>query len=149
MAETGVGAARVATGCTALAAAAVMLNAVTHLDLYVAGGFRDLAVIGPLFLLNAIAGLAIGVLMLVWSHWLPLLAAIGFSAATLVAFWISVIWGLFGIKEIASGAPQILSQVAEVVAIVAGLVALAASRRSVTRGRAPGQPPTGCGIYSA
>ena len=131
MTGDGIGSARLATVCTALAAAGVMLNAVTHLDLYVAGGFRDLDVIGPLFLLNAIVGLVIGVLMLVWRHWLPLLAAIGFSVATLVAFWISVVWGLFGIKETATGAPQILSQVAEVAAIVAGLIALVASRRSV------------------
>ena len=135
MAGPGPTASRVATGCTAVAAAGVMLNAVVHLDLYIVDGFRDIDVIGPLFLVNAVAGLVIGVIMLVWRHWLPLIAAIGFSLATFVAFWISVIWGLFGIKEIADGAPQILSMAAEIVAILAALVALVTGRSGDTRVR--------------
>ena len=102
-----------------LAAAGVLLSAAVHLDLY-AGGFRDLATIGPLFMLNAIAGLAIGLLLLCWPNWLSAFAAAGFGVATLVAFYLSVTVGLFGWQEIASGEPQLLAEAAEYVAAVFG-----------------------------
>jgi hypothetical protein len=81
-----------------LAAAGVFLAAVVHLDLWVQG-FRSISTIGPLFMLDFVAGMIIGVGVLVWRHWLPALLAAGFGAATVVAFWISVIHGLFGVKE--------------------------------------------------
>lgn len=102
-----------------LAAAGALLSAAVHLDLY-AGGFRDIATIGPLFMLNAIAGLAIGLVLLCWPHWLPALAAAGFGVATLVAFYLSVTIGLFGWQEFAVGEPQVLAEVAEYVAAVFG-----------------------------
>src|SRR6266699_761517 len=57
-----------------LAAAGVFLAAVVHLDLWVQG-FRSIATIGPLFMLNFVGGMIIGVGVLVWRHWLPGLAA--------------------------------------------------------------------------
>src|SRR6266550_73241 len=57
-----------------LAAAGVFLAAVVHLDLWVQG-FRSIATIGPLFMLNFVGGMIIGVGALVWRHWLPGLAA--------------------------------------------------------------------------
>ena len=104
-----------------LAAAGVFLAAVVHLDLWV-DGFRSIATIGPLFMLDFVAGMIIGVAVLVWRHWLPALAAAGFGAATVVAFWISVIHGLFGVKETTSGAPEILAEIAEYSAVAFGLV---------------------------
>src|SRR3954447_2790288 len=71
-----------------LVATCVILNAVIHLDLW-ANGMKDLAVVGPAFLLNGFGGIAIGLAVLVWRHWLPLLGAIGFGLATLTAFIIS------------------------------------------------------------
>ena len=106
-----------------LAVAGVLLSADVHFDLWYADGFRDVDTIGPLFLLNAIAGLVIGLVLLCWRHWLPALAAAGFGAATLVAFYLSVTIGLFNFKEIATGEPQVLAEVAEYVAVVFGLVA--------------------------
>ncbi len=106
-----------------LAAAGVLLSADVHLDLWYTGGFRDIATIGPLFLLNAIGGIAIGLAMVAWRHWLPVLAGVGFGMATLVAFYISVTVGLFGLHEVSSGEPQVLAEVAEYVAVVFGLVA--------------------------
>jgi hypothetical protein len=103
-----------------LAAAGVFLAAVIHLDLWVQG-FRSIATIGPLFMLNFVGGMIIGVAVLVWRHWLPALAAAGFGAATVVAFWISVIHGLFGVKETATGSSQILAEVVEYAAIAFGL----------------------------
>jgi hypothetical protein len=51
----------------------------------------------------------------------------------LAAFWVSVIHGLFGFKEIATGSAQILAEVAEMVAIVFGLAAAALIWRSARR----------------
>jgi hypothetical protein len=108
-----------------LAAAGVFLAAVVHLDLWVQG-FRSIATIGPLFMLNFVAGMTIGVGVLVWRHWLPGLAAAGFGAATVAAFWISVIHGLFGVKETATGSPEILAELAEYGAVAFGLAVFAA-----------------------
>jgi hypothetical protein len=112
-----------------LAAAGVLLSATVHLDLWDLQRFRDIPTIGPLFLLNVLAGLAIGVLVLAWRHWLPALAAAGFGAATVLAFWISVVHGLFGLKETATGSSQVLAEVAEYVAVAFGLLAAAGLRR--------------------
>jgi hypothetical protein len=105
-----------------LAAAGVFLAAVVHLDLWVQG-FRSIATIGPLFLLNFVAGMIIGVGVLVWRHWLPALAAAGFAAVTVAAFWISVVHGLFGVKETTNGSSEILAEIAEYSAVAFALVA--------------------------
>jgi hypothetical protein len=90
-------------------------------------------------MLNFVAGMIIGVGVLVWRHWLPALAAAGFGAATVVAFWISVIHGLFGVKETATGSSEILAEVAEYSAVAFGLavvVTLLLQRHAETaRGR--------------
>jgi hypothetical protein len=111
-----------------LAAAGVLLSADVHLDLWDLQNFRSIHIIGPLFLLNVIGGLVLGVVVLVWRHWLPALAAAGFGAATLAAFWISVTVGMFGFQEIANGSAQYLAEAAEIVAIVFGLAAAYLSR---------------------
>jgi hypothetical protein len=103
-----------------LAVAGVLLSADVHLDLWYSQGFRDIPTIGPLFLLNAVSGVLIGLVVLSWSHWLPALVAAGFGAGTLVAFYLSVSVGLFGLHEVASGQPQVLAEVAEYVAVVFG-----------------------------
>lgn len=111
-----------------LAAAGVLLSAVVHLQLYTEG-FKDIATIGPLFMLNAIAGLLIGTALLIWPHWLTSFVAAGFGAATLAAFYISVTVGLFGLNETAGGTPQVLAEVAEWVALVFGAALLATQIR--------------------
>jgi len=112
---------RVATNVArGLAAAGVLLSADVPLDLWYSQGFGHIPPIAPLFLLNAVSGVLIGLVVLSWSHWLPALAAAGFGAGTLVAFYLSVSVGLFGLHEVASGQPQVLAQVAEYVAVVFG-----------------------------
>jgi hypothetical protein len=106
----------------------VLLSAEVHLDLWDVQGYRHIHVIGLLFLLNAIGGLTIGVVVLVWRHWLPALAAAGFGAATFAAFWVSVTVGLFGFTESATGSAQILAEIAELVAVVFGLITVVLSR---------------------
>src|ERR1700712_1973254 len=113
-----------------LAAAGVLLSADVHLVLYF-DGFSDIKVVGPAFLLNAIGGIIIGVALLLWRHWLPLLAAIAFGVSTLVAFYISATVGLFGVHETFGGNQVVLAEIAEWVAIIGASVALVADRRKV------------------
>ena len=63
-------------------AAGVLLSAWVHYKLW-HEGFRDLHVVGPAFLLNAVGGLVIGALLLAWWHWIPPLLAVGFGLSTL------------------------------------------------------------------
>ncbi len=118
-----------------LAAAGVLVSAAVHLLLWF-DGFREIDVIGPAFMLNAVAGVAIAVLLVLWRHWVPLLLAIGFGASTLGAFVISATVGLFGVHEVWTGTAVLTAAVSEVVAIVAGAVALL---REYPVG-SPGQP---------
>ena len=118
-----------------LAAAGVLLSGVVHLNQY-EQGFSAIATIGPLFLLNFASGLVIGVGILVWRHWLPTLVAAGFGGITVVAYWISVVHGLFGVKEVIGGWPEILAQTAEYTAVVFGLAATVLLFR-----RRPAEPP--------
>ncbi len=111
-----------------LTALAVLVSAAVHLLLWF-DGFRDIAVVGPLFLLNAVGGLLVAGAVLLWRHWLPLLAAVGFGASTLAAFVLSATVGLFGVHEVWRGAEVITAAVSEAVAVVAGLAALVVERR--------------------
>lgn len=104
-------------------AAAVLVSGAVHLLLWF-DGFRDLDVVGPLFLLNAVAAVVIAGMVVLWRHWLPLLAAVGFGASTLGAFIISATVGLFGVREIFWGTAQVIAGVAELLAIVFGALAL-------------------------
>ena len=105
-----------------LAAAAVLMSAVVHYDLY-QQGFSAVHVIGPLFLLNFIGGIVIGIGIVVWRHWLPVFLGAGYGATTVVFYWISVVHGLFGIKEFTSGWPEITAESAEYVAVLCGMTA--------------------------
>jgi hypothetical protein len=107
-----------------LTAAAVLLSAVVHLDLY-EEGFSDLATIGPLFMLNFVGGVVIGTAIVVWRHWLPVFLGAGFGALTVAAYWVSVVHGLFGVKEVTGGWSEILASSAEYAAVVLGLGATA------------------------
>lgn len=104
-----------------LTSASVMLSGVVHLVLW-AEGMSALSVVGPAFLVNAVAGLALGVALQLWDHWLPLLGAAAFGAATLGAFVLSTTVGFFGVHEQWRGPAVWLSAISEVAAIVLGAV---------------------------
>lgn len=116
----------------ALIATGLLMSAVVHFELW-AQGVDEVAVIGPLFLLNAVGGVVLTVVLLAWRHWLPVLGAIGYSVLTLAAFGIAVTVGLFGSQEVAAGVPQALAGVAELVALVCGVVLLIVGARSRAR----------------
>jgi len=113
----------------ALLSACLMLSAVVHLDLW-AGGMKTLDVVGPAFLLNGVGGIVLGVLVLVWRHWLPLLGAIGFGVLTLTAFLISTTpGGFFQVHERWVGIPVWLAAISEIGAIALGVVTIVVERR--------------------
>lgn len=110
-----------------LAAAGVLVSAAVHLKLWL-DGFRDLPVIGPAFLLNAVGGLVIAVLLVTWRHWIPLVLALGFGISTLGAYLISATVGLFGVHEVWTGVWVVTAEVSEVLAIVTSVLALRKER---------------------
>jgi hypothetical protein len=76
----------------------MILSALIHLHLWMTG-YQHIPTIGPLFLLQVIAGIAIalgsGVIRRVWAA----LVALGFVASTIGGFLLSVTVGLFGFKD--------------------------------------------------
>lgn len=111
----------------AVLAAAVLLAADVHLQLWVEG-VRDVALVGPMFLLHVVAGLAVAVAVLAWRHPLPLLAAAALELGTLAAFIVSATVGLLGVHETWAGTPQRTAALAEVVAVLTAAAALAVER---------------------
>lgn len=103
------------------AAAAVTVSALVHLRMWF-DGVRHQSV-GPAFLLNAIGGLLIAVLLLTWRHWLPLLLAVGFGVSTIGAFTIATTVGLFGVHDHWVGGYVWTAAISELVAVVAALAA--------------------------
>ncbi len=96
-------------------------------------GYRSIATIGPLFLLQSIAGLVIGLVVVVVRRLWAALAGIGFALATLAGFLISVVHGLFGFEEtwLAPFAQQAfaLEVAAAVVLVLAAVLCLGADQR--------------------
>jgi hypothetical protein len=107
-----------------LAAAAVLVSAAIHLHLWF-DVFRHTDVVGPAFMVNAIGGTIIAVLLVTWRHWIPLLFTIGFGASTLGAFIIAATVGLYGVHEHWTGWEVWTAATSEVIAIMsAGTVLL-------------------------
>jgi hypothetical protein len=106
-----------------LTAIAVLVSAYVHLKLWL-DGFRDLHVVGPAFLLNAVAGVLIAAALVWWRHWLPPLLAAGFGLSTLGAFIISATVGLYGVHERWVGGYVWAAAISEAVALAGGLAIL-------------------------
>jgi len=112
-----------------IAAAAVLVSAAVHFKLWL--DFKSLDVVGPAFLVNAVAGVVIAVLLVAWKSWLAPLLAVGFGIATLAAFTVSTTPnGLFDDHEKWSGGRVWISAISEAVAVIAGLIAVIRERRS-------------------
>ncbi|MFC7876787.1 hypothetical protein [Isoptericola sp. NPDC057391] len=112
-----------ARGWRLVAAVAALVSAAVHVVLYL-DGYDTIAVVGPLFLLNAVAGVVLAVLLVLWRHWLPLVGGIGFGGLTLLAFVLSTTVGFYGVNESFAGVNEIVAAVSEVVVVVASAVAL-------------------------
>jgi hypothetical protein len=120
----------------AIGAAFLVWSAVIHLELW-ADGYRDISVIGPLFLAQGIGCIVLG-LAIVALRWLALLAAGAVTGvATAGGLLLSVHVGLFGYTESLSVPYATLSLAVEftaafVLAVAVGLLAA---------GRAPSGDP--------
>ena len=116
-----------------LTAIAVLVSAYVHLKLWL-DGFRDLHVVGPAFMINAVAGLLIAVALVWWRHWLPPLLAAGFGASTLGAFIISATVGLYGVHERWVGSYVWAAAISEVLALAGGIAILLLEYRPAATG---------------
>lgn len=123
---------RTAWALRIIVAACVITSGIVHFRLW-QDGMRFVDIVGPAFLLNAVGGVVIGVLLLVWRHWIPLFLAVGFGLATLGAFVVATSpSGLFGVHSRWEGANEWISAITEALAIVLGSIALLRERRLAT-----------------
>src|SRR5262245_1957681 len=107
-----------AAGAGLLAATAAM-----HLDLYLTG-YRSIPTIGWLFLLQVIAGFALGLAVLVSGSRLAAAAGAGFALATLGGYLLSLWVGLFGFKEVRTTAGVVAGVIEVAAAAALGMLAL-------------------------
>ncbi len=119
-----------ATAAFVAGGALLVWSAAVHYHLWSEpDGYRSIATIGPLFLLQSISGLVIGVGVVGVRRLWAALIGIGFALVTLAGFLVSVTNGLFGFKEswLAPFAKEAftLEVVAAGLLIVAGALCLA------------------------
>jgi hypothetical protein len=111
-----------------------------HLHLWLEG-YRQIPTDGPLFLLDAVAGLALAALLLVWAAPLTGLLAAGYTAATLGALLISLTVGLFGFRESISASFVTQSLIVETITVLALLTwAALVTVRSARQPTPPSSP---------
>ncbi|NBE50430.1 hypothetical protein [Streptomyces boluensis] len=112
--------------------------AAIHLRLW-AEGYRDLATIGPLFLLNGVVGILLALALLATPvRWLGPVAAVTalFTAGTLGALFLSLTRGLFGFDEDIDAElvrPTLYVETAAVVVLTTLAVAALSHRRRPRR----------------
>ena len=103
-------------------------SGVIHLQLW-ATGYRTIPTIGPLFLLQGIAGVLLAVVLLLWRRLLLVVAGAGFLVATIGGLLVSVKFGLFGFMDTLAAPYAGLSVVLESAgAVVLGIVGTALVR---------------------
>jgi hypothetical protein len=128
---------------TGIGAGFLVWSGVIHLMLW-SEGYKDISVIGPLFLVQGIVSIILGVVIVAF-RWLVLLAVGAVAGvATAVGLLLSVYVGLFGYQESLSIPYAELSLAVEftaafVLLVGAGVLALAASVRATGR---PSPVPT-------
>lgn len=111
-------------------------SAWVHYDLWQFQDFSEISVVGPLFLVNAVAGVVIAIAVLAWRHWLPVFLALGFGAVTLAAFLLSLRQGgFFGVHEdftlsSQNWLPELWGVITEAGCVVFGIALLSVQARS-------------------
>ncbi len=123
-----------ATALCIVGAVLLVGSAVIHLHLW-STGYRNIPTIGPLFLLQGVAGIVLAAVVVVFRSPATSAAGAAFSAGTVVGLLLSVEVGLFGFKD-SFGAPYaMLSLVVEVVATVVLLAATVLGVRALRADR--------------
>jgi hypothetical protein len=116
--------------------ASLLGSAWVHYDLW-RNGFSAIKIVGPLFLVNAVAGVVIALLVLLLRHWLPALAAVGFGAATLAAYVLSLTIGFFNVHEQFVSPAEVWGVITEAGCVVFGAALVFLHYRRNARQRAP------------
>ena len=81
-----------------IGAALVAVSAVIHLHLWLQG-YKHIHTIGPLFLLQAVGGIALAVVMVLYRRLVTVIAGAGYMASTVIGLLISATVGIFGFKD--------------------------------------------------
>jgi len=122
------------TALRVLGAAGLAGSAAIHFFLYWGSGYSAIPVVGPLFLVNGVAGVLIALALLTWRHWLPAFLTFGFGGATLLAYLLAVTVGFYGVHDQFTSQYEYWGVVTEAVCVVCGLALLLRLRtRSVAR----------------
>jgi hypothetical protein len=122
----------------AAGAATIVASAVVHLYLWdKEDGYRAVPTIGPLFLLQGVAGCLLGPVMLVFRRVITDTAGAVYLAMSLGALYLSINGGLFGFDETLNAPWVKFSLVDEIVGLAACVAAAAitvgsGSRRTVS-----------------
>jgi hypothetical protein len=96
-------------------------------------GYKYIPTNGPLFLLDAIVAVALGLALLTWPRPLAGLAGAAFTAATILALVISLSVGLFGFRESISASYVVESLIVESAAVIILLSWTAVTAAAVMR----------------
>jgi hypothetical protein len=104
-------------------AALLVVSSVIHLHLW-STGYRHIPTIGPLFLLQGVAGIALALVISVSRRPWAALAGALFAASTIGGLLVSVEVGLFGFKDSLSAPDATSSLVVESAALVVLAVAV-------------------------
>ena len=116
------------TATLAFVAGGVLLvcSAAIHFHLWgETNGYRSIATIGPLFLLQSIAGLVVGIGVVAVRRVWAALIGIGFSLATVTGFLLAVTHGVFGFKD--SWVAPFAKEAFTIEIVAVGLLVLAAA----------------------
>jgi hypothetical protein len=135
-----------------IGAIALLATGGIHLEQYIVAEYRVIPTIGPLFLLNFIAGTILGLYFLVparahigrvrrWVDTSAALAGWAVGAGGLVALLVSEHTPLFGFMEHGYRLEIVIAIIAEGVTVVVLGVFLALSRKTPGGGRRAGQGP--------
>jgi hypothetical protein len=133
---SGSAARRAATTLGLVAGSALLASSgAIHLQLW-ATGYRSIPTIGPLFLLQGITGVLLGLVLLLWRRLLLVVAAAGFMVATISGLLVSVKFGLFGFMDTLAapyaGLSVLLESVGTAALTVVGVVLVRGQGRSGT-----------------
>jgi hypothetical protein len=120
-----------ATACFLAGGVLLVWSAYVHFHLWgETDGYRSIPTIGPLFLLQSIAGLVIGLGIIAVRRVWAAVVGVGFALATIGGFLISVAYGLFGFKD-SWLAPY--AKEAFVVEVIAAVLLVAAASLSLAQ----------------
>ena len=108
----------------AAGAATIVASAVVHLYLWgKEDGYRAVPTVGPLFLIQGIAGLLLGPVVLVFRRVVTDVTGAAYMAMSLGALYLSINGGLFGFDETLNAPWVKFSLVDEIIGLVACLAA--------------------------